>query len=408
MDYKTDSDEPGTTVTPQDSIDVRILSTLAATLNFTYEIREQRERKWGVPTNGEFNGMIGDLQREESDFCMIAAPTPERLQVIDYTKGYTPDVMIVLSLKPTLLPESLALIRPFLGEVWIALVVSVVAWGVILWLLQRAWRRWGSGESGVKFSTALLYGWGALLEHPPTDPSVSVSGQMLVGCWLVFCLVINTAFRSSLVAHLTVQGKSRSPESFRDLVERDDWMWGSEGWFLTGVPLEYFSKHTDPVVQHIYEEMEVLTVEEAFQKVLAGSYSFITFKNYANVIIASSYTDSLGNSPFYLGKEEIPVFVVSGWGFRKGAPFHLRFSELMYRLEDVGIVNHWIEDVIERRVRENREAAALVAHEKMESEDNKQTPLRLQHLQGAFYLLLFGFGVGLFTLLGEDLAHSRL
>lgn len=81
-----------------------------------YEIYEQRDRKWGVLTDGNFNGMMGDLQREESDFCMIAAPTPERLQVIDYTKGYTPDVMIVLSLKPTLLPENLALIRPFSGE----------------------------------------------------------------------------------------------------------------------------------------------------------------------------------------------------------------------------------------------------------------------------------------------------
>lgn len=35
IDYKTDTAEPGSTVTPKDSIDFRILTTLAAALNFT-------------------------------------------------------------------------------------------------------------------------------------------------------------------------------------------------------------------------------------------------------------------------------------------------------------------------------------------------------------------------------------
>ncbi|KAG7162435.1 putative Proteasome subunit alpha type-2-like 15, partial [Homarus americanus] len=136
MDYERDRDEPGTTVTPKDSLD-----------------------------------------REESDFCMIAAPTPERLQVIDYTKGYTPDVMITLSLKPTLLPENLSLIRPFEGELWVALLLSVVAFGVLMWVLQKVWL-WAAGGRSVKFNTAFLYGWGALLEKPPPVPSVTVSGQV--------------------------------------------------------------------------------------------------------------------------------------------------------------------------------------------------------------------------------------
>ncbi|KAG7162434.1 Glutamate receptor ionotropic, kainate 1-like 2 [Homarus americanus] len=83
-----------------------------------------------------------------------------------------------------------------------------------------------------------------------------MSVQVLVGWWLVFCLIITTGYRSSLIAHLTVQGKSATLEGFMDLVQRDNWKWGSEAWFMTGVPLEYFSKHTDPVVQKIYKEME--------------------------------------------------------------------------------------------------------------------------------------------------------
>nr|XP_053641787.1 uncharacterized protein LOC128695309 [Cherax quadricarinatus] len=407
MDYQRHNNQPGTTVTPTDSLDFRILSTLTSLLNFTYEMHEQREFQWGVPTNGKFNGMIGELQREESDFCMIAAPTPERLQAIDYTKGYTPDVMIVLSLRPTLLPENLSLIRPFTGELWLVVMASVVGWGTSLWLLQKVWQ-WAAGGQVVKFTTSLLYSWGALLNIPPSDPSVNVSGQILVGFWLLFCLVITTGYNSSLIAHLSVQGKSKTIEGFRDLVERDNWKWGSEGWFMTGVPLEYFSKHTDPMVKKIYEDMELLKIDEAFRKVLKGGYSFISFKNYAKVIIASSYTDTFGNTPLYIGKEEIPIFVVSGWGFRKGAPFHSRFSQLIFRLEDTGIISYWNKEVMARRVRENRAAAAedsfAVLRETIQ-EERKEVVLGLGHLQGAFYLLLLGSSTAFFTLLGEHLNH---
>nr|XP_045588862.1 uncharacterized protein LOC123750795 [Procambarus clarkii] len=195
------------------------------------------------------------------------------------------------------------------------LLVSVVAWGMTLWLLQGAWQKMAGGRR-VELSTALLYSWGALLNDPPSEPPVNVSGQVLVGWWLVLCVVINTGYTSSLVAHLTIQGRSKTIEGFRDMVERPNWKWGSEDWFMSGVPLEYFSKHTDPLIKKIYKEMELLQVKEAFKKVVAGGYSFISFKNYAKVIIASSYTDTFGNTPFYIGKEEIPIFVVSGWGFR--------------------------------------------------------------------------------------------
>ncbi|XP_071544961.1 probable glutamate receptor [Panulirus ornatus] len=318
MDYTTKSEEPGSIITPTDCLDARFLYTFAAKLNFTYEIREQRERKWGVPTNGMFNGMMGELQREETDFCMIAAPTPERLQATEYSRGYPSAELVIVSQKPPLLPEYMALIRPFQGELWLALVISVVAWSVILWMLQRTWR-WVSGGRGVRFNTTLLYGWGALLEQPPRDPSVSVSGQILVGWWLVFCLIIGTGFRSSLIAHLTVQGRSKTIESFQDLLALDNWKWGTERWLLSGVPLEYFSKHWDPVVKQIYGSMEIVMVDEALKKVIDGDFSFITFKEYVTIVISSRYTDNLSNTPLYISSNGIPIMAAFGWGMRQAS-----------------------------------------------------------------------------------------
>ncbi|KAG7162343.1 SCAN domain-containing protein 3-like 8, partial [Homarus americanus] len=127
-------------------------------------------------------------------------------------------------------------VDPFQGELWVALLVSVVAWGVTLWLIHRAWR-WFAGGRGVKFTTAFLYGWGALLERPPSNPSVSDSGK--------------------------------------------------------------------PV-----------TTAGGLQKVKEGSYSFFSAKYHITVIIDSKYTNSYGQTPFYISKRGIKVLAAFGWSFR--------------------------------------------------------------------------------------------
>ncbi|XP_042233417.1 uncharacterized protein LOC121873784 [Homarus americanus] len=408
MDYSRINDEPGNMVAPKDSLDVRLISTFAAVFNFTYEVIEEPNRSFGNENGGNFTGMIGQLQREESDFCTIVAPTPGRLKVTEFIRGYPADMLVVTSLKPTLLPAHLSLVRPFARNLWFALLASVVTWGLIMWGLQRTWR-WVTGGRGLRFSTALLYGWGALLEQPPVNPSVNDSGRLLVGWWLVFCLIITTGFRSSLIAHLTVQGKSSTLDSFQDLLGQGNWRWGSEPWFFNGAALEYFSKHTDPVVQQIYKGMEVLVVKEALRNVLAGGFSFITVQNYITVIITSMYTDANGETPFYISNKGRYILACFGWGLRKGAPFYQRFVQLMSRLEDAGIIQHWTNDVIARRVRENRAAATLdpqAAKGDPTQDDNGEVVLGLNHLQGAFFLLFLGCIIALLMLLGENFIHS--
>ncbi|XP_069951439.1 uncharacterized protein [Cherax quadricarinatus] len=255
IDYKMDSNEPGSRVTLKDSLDTRLLSTFSTKLNFTYDIREDPERSWGVWNNGVFNGMIGHLQREEIDFCTESAPTPERLMTVEYARGYPSDLMVVASLKPTLLPQYLSFVRPFTGELWVALLVSVVVWSVIMWLLLRAWQWVVSGRE-VKFKTVIMFGWGVLLGQPPPDPSTNVSGQVLVGWWLLFSLVVTTGYSSSLVAHLTVQGTSPPLETLQDILKQHNWKWGTESSLYKGAVIEYFSKHTDPVVKEINQKME--------------------------------------------------------------------------------------------------------------------------------------------------------
>lgn len=89
---------------------------LDVNLTVRYVLREEVERGWGVPQeDGSFGGIIGTLDREDADFSTLLSPTPERLLAMDYLRNYLTDAMTVVSLKPTALPQYLALVRPFSG-----------------------------------------------------------------------------------------------------------------------------------------------------------------------------------------------------------------------------------------------------------------------------------------------------
>ncbi|XP_053641778.2 glutamate receptor-like [Cherax quadricarinatus] len=404
-DYTLDHAEPGSTVSLNDGLDARLLSLFAKTLNISFEIREQPERSYGVQKNGRFTGMVGQLQREEIDIGGPMATLAERIPPMEFLCAYEVDSLAIVSLKPTLLPQLLSLFKPFARELWLGLLVSVMVWSGILWLLQEVWW-WITGTNRVSIITILLYGWGALLANLPSDPSVNKAGKVLVGVWLMFCLVITTGYSSSLVAHLSVQEKTKPPESFEDLVTRNNWKWGIESWVLQGGVLLYFSEHTDPVIQKVYKKIETLVMAKGLEKVREGDYSFMSVSFSIKRIIDSLYTDSYGQTAYYLSNGEIRLLAGFGWGFRKGAPFYNIFMVLLLRLQDAGIIDRWTKEVMAQRVREDREAASLNPEAIHSSAlHDSRVVLGMNHLQGAFYMLLLGTGVAFLTLLGENLAH---
>ncbi|KAK3887022.1 hypothetical protein Pcinc_000377 [Petrolisthes cinctipes] len=87
MDFSIKKGQPrGGLVTPRDSVDYRILTILAQTLNFTYEYWKEPNRLFGDEKDGTFTGMIGQLQQEQADMTTIIAPTRGRLSVVEYIK----------------------------------------------------------------------------------------------------------------------------------------------------------------------------------------------------------------------------------------------------------------------------------------------------------------------------------
>ncbi|KAK4313627.1 hypothetical protein Pmani_015031 [Petrolisthes manimaculis] len=224
----------------------------------------------------------------------------------------------------------------------------------------------------------------------------------MVGWWLVFCLVILTGYKSSLISHLTVNiARTHPPETMRELADSHGWEWGIESWIMSGIPLEYFSRHTDPMVKKIYKELELVTSDEGLNKVLKNHYSLLDLTYYITIHIASRYTDARGQTPFFISKKGFSLMATFGWGVRLGAPFHQRFNKLTLQLEAAGITSYLLQDVISQRIKENRINDKLADRKNFGEDDTDAVVLSLDHMQGSFYLLFLGCGLAVLTLLGE-------
>ncbi|KAK4321809.1 hypothetical protein Pmani_007436 [Petrolisthes manimaculis] len=303
--------------------------------NGRYATREEPERSWGLKeANGQYSGIVGQLQREEYDMCTLITISPDRNKVMSHARAYPSDAFTLISLKPALLPKYLSFVRPFSSIVWSSLVIGAVVFGlfllVIQWVLVWAINKVGGGDVGEKETTSTtsqLFIWAALVGQSSTEVSENLTGRSL-------------------------------------------------------------------------------TLEEAVEKIQQGSYSFITFKNQISIKIASFYTDSQGQTPFYISVGGVFTLPDYGWGFRRGAPFHRIFQHTFLQFGESGIVNKWFDELMASRVKTNREAAALKTNIVVSKESEILT-LGLNHLQGAFYILFMGFLVTLFTLLVEILVYNH-
>ena len=81
-----------------------------------YEVREPTDKQWGVPGGGgNWTGIVGTLQHELADFSMDLTLTPGRAEVVEYSRVYIDESIVILSSKPKPLPEYLSVIRPLAG-----------------------------------------------------------------------------------------------------------------------------------------------------------------------------------------------------------------------------------------------------------------------------------------------------
>uniref|UniRef100_A0A671Y3Y7 Glutamate receptor n=1 Tax=Sparus aurata TaxID=8175 RepID=A0A671Y3Y7_SPAAU len=241
------------------SIDV--LDALAKILGFKYEIYQVADSKYGSQLlNGSWNGMIGDLINKRADLAVSAITiTPERENVVDFSKRYLDYSVGILLRKPEEKINIFSLFAPFDLAVWACIAAAIPVVGVLIFLLNRLQALRSSSNqnappgqpaNGVGSGTlhsAIWIVYGAFVHQGGDGVVGSVALRIVMGSWWLFTLIVCSSYTANLAAYLTVSRMDHAIKSFQDLARQIDVDYGT---VRDSAVYDYFrNKGTNPLEQ---------------------------------------------------------------------------------------------------------------------------------------------------------------
>ncbi|XP_038211109.1 ionotropic receptor 75a-like [Zerene cesonia] len=234
--------------------------------NFTYKL--QRTTSWGYLRNGSFDGLVGVLQRKESDFGGSSVFfRRDRFEAVNYAVE-TWGARICFIFRHPKYPGGLYAIytRPLASTVWyctIALLLVIAAF--LLALLKLNMLQIPGDEQDVSPSLAILFMFSALGQQGMTIHRRSATIQIIIFITFVFTLTLYQYYNAMIVSTLLRE----SPKTIRTLTDL------FESNLKVGVEdviynKDYFKRTTNPVARALYHKKVVTRYENNFYQPLRG------------------------------------------------------------------------------------------------------------------------------------------
>ncbi|EAT45826.1 AAEL002922-PA [Aedes aegypti] len=207
---------------------IDFLHQLSTVMNFDYDLVSPQKGTFGMrDRSGNWNGLIGDLVVGEIDFAMAAIKmTAEREEVVDFVAPYFEQTGILIVMRKPIRETSLFKFMTVLRlEVWLSILLAIVATAVMLWLLDKF-----SPYSAKNNKQAYPYDcrdftlkesfWFALTSFTPQgggEAPKALSGRTLVAAYWLFVVLMLATFTANLAAFLTVERMQTPVQSLEQL-----------------------------------------------------------------------------------------------------------------------------------------------------------------------------------------------
>nr|XP_053656249.1 glutamate receptor ionotropic, delta-1-like [Cherax quadricarinatus] len=178
--------------------------------------------------NGSWDGMIGLLARKQADLAPLdLSPSWDRTQVIDFSQWMGIDNVIILSRSPHPLRQPFLLLQVFSPWVWLAILLTGVATGSVLWAMDHiVWSTQAHRLSnGLKtpyklYETAVVSTLKLFVMQGSKWSCSSWSGR-LASCWVFLAVVsLVSLYQGTVVSFLAVPRIDRAIDSALELIDR--------------------------------------------------------------------------------------------------------------------------------------------------------------------------------------------
>ncbi|XP_071786751.1 glutamate receptor 4-like [Asterias amurensis] len=255
---------------------IDLLEEIVKKTPFKYKINLVHDKAYGIPINGTWNGMVGELVDGKADLAVAPLTiTSDRERVIDFTKPFMSLGISIMIKKPqTTKPDVFSFMHPLSYEIWMCIVLAYAGVSVVLFLVSRfSPKEWypieytrvptdeapsGTNQLNDKttndfgITNSLWFSFGALMQQGCDISPRSLSGRIVGGVWWFFTLIIISSYTANLAAFLTVERMVTNIKSAQDLVQSKDVSYGMLG---EGSTLEFFKQSKIPLYMDMWTYM---------------------------------------------------------------------------------------------------------------------------------------------------------
>ncbi|XP_014484092.1 PREDICTED: glutamate receptor ionotropic, kainate 2 isoform X2 [Dinoponera quadriceps] len=210
---------------------IDFIQKLSEVMQFDYDLVIPEDLEFGrkLP-NGEWNGLIGDLARGETDIAIAALTmTSEREEVIDFVAPYFEQSGILIVMRKPVRKTSLFKFMTVLRlEVWLSIVGALTLTGIMIWLLDKYSPYSARNNKQLypypcrEFTLKESF-WFALTSFTPQgggEAPKALSSRTLVAAYWLFVVLMLATFTANLAAFLTVERMQSPVQSLEQLARQ--------------------------------------------------------------------------------------------------------------------------------------------------------------------------------------------
>nr|XP_040575485.1 glutamate receptor ionotropic, delta-1-like [Lepeophtheirus salmonis] len=385
-------DEDGV-ITEYGGIETQILKQLSLSLDFKYNsiTPPSDGLKWGSELpDGSFTGLVGDIMFERTDIAFAQFfITPSRMDRIDFTQPYDIEKVCFMVIKSPPLPQWKSLAYPLTLSVWLGVFLSILGSLGFIYIyttVTNSYEKSFSFVSGVFFYLGTLFD----ISQPMTSTLSKLSIRLAYTTFLLAIFVVTIGYRGSLISVLSVPHQSLPINSVKEVAE-------SPLPIASFGPFHYetFMTSQDEDIQKIVDKFIVhYDYEESFANLSDRNVIMCESKGFLDYSIRERFTDNYGFTTVHLVEECLNSYSVA-FVTAKNSIYTDRIGDKIIQLNAGGLIEKWIEDELNLIARLSK-TETTAAHNK----------LKINNLEGPFYLWLLGIGISILTFVYEMMGKS--
>lgn len=398
-------------ITSLGGIAMSVLEWLSHTMNFRYEIIP--DNIYSVENNAAGKGLMSYILEGRAEVILGGIViTASRFQKLNFPYPFVIGQFGLVIPKPSSEVDITAVWKPFQGQIWTFLVVSMGMTILCLYGISHCIKDYMTNKENKNELThgklfedigrAFQYVFGVilsqgLLAQGGTSRDQKLTIRFLAGAWCTACFVLVTAYSSVLISFVTSPNYKPMIQSLYDIPKNPKVkITVNRGWS----PDLLFTNAEDGIFKYLGDQLRnepdlrCSETEQCMERVRKGSSAYVqeyrTIKNYVGEDLKKT-----GHCDFTIAKELFFSFG-AGLAISKQADVEY-YNRGMLKAHEAGFVDLWFS-------RNMADASRCLNQRDVTSEKQRVT---LGGLSGAFLALGFGYGLSILSFFGEFIFRRR-